>query len=872
MQDQHKTKSELINELTTLRQHIASLEGQNSSARQPAKKQLNDSETHYQMLIEALPYGIQEHDTAGVITFTNPAYDRLVGCAPGERIGTAIWDFVPSEAEEEQLRQHLAVLVTQQPVSTTYYVRQQSTKGRVIDLQVDWNYKRNEAGELLGFISVITEITNHKQSEEQLRHTMELVERSKSLLTAVIDATPDWIFAKDRNFRFILVNKSFAKAMGMIPQQMIGKNEAELGLPADQIFGQPDNPGHDFRVDDEAVLQGETWHNPNDRVTGLDGTNLIFDTYKLPLRDHQGSVVAILRVSRDVTKQRLAEETLQKQTEFQKAILNNAGYSIISTDGNGVIQTFNSTAEQMLGYRAEDIINCASLTMFHDPEELKIRAKLFSEEVGQPLQPDFEVLVVKSRHNLLNEHEWQYIRQDGQRLSVLLTITAMRDPKDHIFGFLAIANDITERKEMETELEAYRYHLEKLIIDRTYRLELIAELSGQLIAILDLNELLAELVNQLRDSFQFYHVHVYLVDKETGDLVMFEGSGDVGHLLKAKGHRLRAGQGIVGSVAQSNQPFMSEDVDKVPQFFRNPLLPNTVAELAVPIRKADVVLGVLDIQSDQPGQLSLEDVSLIQSIADQTAIAIDNARLLAEREATIVKLQEVDQAKSRFITMMSHELRTPLNAILGFTELLMMGLSGDLSPQVQQDVELIFSNGQHLLGLINDILDISQIETGQTQLSLTRLHLREVLAEVLAETSSLVKDNSLDFVTEVPASLPPVYADPTRLKQILFNLISNAIKFTPAGVVMIKAEVSPSEPSKAVITVKDTGIGIPADKQQAIFELFNQVDMSDARQYGGTGLGLAICKELVQIHGGEIGVRSEHQVGSEFFFTISLAE
>jgi len=436
--------------------------------------------------------------------------------------------------------------------------------------------------------------------------------------------------------------------------------------------------------------------------------------------------------------------------------------------------------------------------------------------------------------------------------------------------------EVDERKMLQEMLNEHGKHLEQRVVNRTRKLEAIANLSGRLNEMVEIESLLSELVNQLQDNFGYYYTHVYLVDHETNTLIMVEGSGQIGQALKALQHSLPFDVGIVGWVAQHNLPYITGDVASDNYFFANTLLPKTQSELAIPIHLSGKLLGVLDIQSEKQYAFTSEDISIMQSIADQTAIALNNAQLLAERQATIAKLQATDETKSRFITMISHELRTPLHAINGFAELLLLGLSGELSPQVHEDIKLIYNNGTHLLALINDIIDISQIETGHIQISPTMLEIPTIIDELLSQTRPLIQTrritnaSSLTIITEIPDKLPLIYADKTRLKQILFNLLSNAIKFTPDGEIIIGVDLI--ENNKIKFSVKDTGIGVPLDKQQIIFTLFQQADMSNTRQYGGLGLGLAICKTLVQLHGGEIGLISEAGVGAEFYFTLPLIE
>jgi len=435
---------------------------------------------------------------------------------------------------------------------------------------------------------------------------------------------------------------------------------------------------------------------------------------------------------------------------------------------------------------------------------------------------------------------------------------------------LVIVRNITDHTVADLELQQYRKYLEEMLSDRTHRLELIAQLSGKLNAMLDINRLLADLVNQLQDSFDYYHAHVYLYDEETQELVLKAASGEAGEKLRQQQHRLRLGEGIVGQVANNNQPFITNNVDEAISFIRNPLLPDTKSELAVPMHTGSKLIGVVDVQHHQYDGFNPEDVAMVQTIADQTAIAINNTQLLSERQSTLAQLEAVDDAKSQFITMISHELRTPLQAINGFAELLLFGLSGDLSSQAKSDIALIQNNGRHLLALIDDIIDIAQIEAGQIDITVQTLDIQTIVEEVLNDANALLTNKPVVLVPNIPQDLPTIQADQSRLKQILFNLLSNAAKFTKEGQIMLKAKISADYPDCIKFSVIDTGIGIPESKRKEIFKLFQQADMSDARRYSGLGVGLPICKALVQKHGGEIGVISSYNNGSEFWFTIPM--
>ena len=296
------------------------------------------------------------------------------------------------------------------------------------------------------------------------------------------------------------------------------------------------------------------------------------------------------------------------------------------------------------------------------------------------------------------------------------------------------------------------------------------------------------------------------------------------------------------------------------------------SELAVPLVLRGQVIGALGIKREAVPDWSEDEMTAISSIANQIALALDNARLSKEQEKTIVQLVEVDRLKSEFLTSMSHELRTPLNSIIGFADVLLQGIDGDLNDMALNDIRLIHNSGQHLLALINDILDLSKIEAGKMELVCEPINVTTAIKDVLAASSSLVKNKPVEILVDVEPSLPPINADRLRFNQILLNLVSNAAKFTEKGSITLKAEMQESVPDKMFISVIDTGIGIPAEKIDAVFDRFRQADSSTTRHYGGTGLGLAICKQLIEMHGGEIWLESEVDVGSTFHFTIPLAQ
>src|SRR6201993_3067045 len=288
----------------------------------------------------------------------------------------------------------------------------------------------------------------------------------------------------------------------------------------------------------------------------------------------------------------------------------------------------------------------------------------------------------------------------------------------------------------------------------------------------------------------------------------------------------------------------------------------------MPLMRCDDAIGTLSVLRIAPGSLSDKQIALLQTFADQAVIAIENARLFEEVQArtrelakTVEDLEVASQHKNQFVANMSHELRNPLAAILGYAELIQEGFYGALPEKSMDALTRIRSNGKHLLGLINTVLDIAKIESGQFTLNIAQYALDGVVETVCTATESLAQNKKLTLSTDVAKSLPVGLGDEQRLTQVLLNLVGNAIKFTDTGEVRVTAKAVNGHFNVSVI---DTGPGIHEEHQARIFEQFHQVDSSNTKAKGGTGLGLAIAKQIVEMHGGRIWVESMLGKGSTF--------
>ncbi|RMH69853.1 MAG: PAS domain S-box protein [Gemmatimonadetes bacterium] len=555
-------------------------------------------------------------------------------------------------------------------------VLNQETAARIAEMEARYESQRREQ-----------EAEIYRLKTQELEQTLDQSER---LLQTIINTVPDWIYIKDPQFRYLLVNKSFCEALNKPAEQIIGKTDLELGFPEELVFGDESEALRGFRVDDEAALQGETRHNSYDVAQIGDGSIRIFDTYKMPLYNSSGQIYAILSISRDITELKQAEASLRESATRLQIALQNIPVMLDAIDQDFNIVAWNAECERITGYSAAEIVdNPKAMEMLYpDPE---YRKKLFAE--WRQISGDFRDMVST------------LTCKDGTERIVAWSHNSMK----HILPDLLhweVGIDITERTRAEAELRQHRDQLEEII------------------------------------------------KKRTADL------------MEAK-----------------------------------------------------------------------------------------------------ARAEAANHAKSAFLANMSHELRTPLNGILGYAQI--MKRDQNLPKKHRNAVDIIQRSGEHLLTLINDILDLSKIEAGKLELQPAEFNFLRMLKNLVDMKQILAEHKQLEFHYDILSGLPQiVFGDEKRIRQILLNLISNAIKYTLEGHVTFRVGY---HYQRIRFEVEDTGIGIPKDKLDDIFQPFHQVSAAAARlQVEGTGLGLAISQRLAQKMGSCIYVESEEGHGSRFWFDLDL--
>ena len=511
------------------------------------------------------------------------------------------------------------------------------------------------------------------------------------------------------------------------------------------------------------------------------------------------------------------QERLDIAPTLQRAIFNSANFSSIATDAKGVIQIFNVGAERMLGFTAVEVINKITPADISDPQEIITRAKLLSVELATPIEPGFDALVFKASRGIEDIYELTYIRKDGSRFPAMVSVTALRDARDAIIGYLLIGTDNTlrnrfegEQKRLDQRLRDQQFYTRSLIESNVDAL-IATDPSG---IISDVNKQMEALTGCTRDELIGAPFKNYFTDAERAEA----GIKRVLKETKLTNYELtaRARDGKETVVSYNATTFY--DRDRTLQ---------------------GVFAAARDITE--------------RKILDQ---ALQGAKLAAEK---------ANLAKSDFLSNMSHELRSPLNAILGFAQLMEAGTPPPTAAQ-GQSIDQILQAGWYLLELINEILDLALIESGKLSLSPEPISLAEVLSDCRGMIEPLALKSGIGLTFPRFDGTPFVKADRTRVKQVVINLLSNAIKYNRAGgTVEVICAMHATERTR--ISVRDTGNGLPPEKLSQLFQPFNRLGQESGSEEG-TGIGLVVSKRLVELMGGDIGAESTVGVGSVFWIEL----
>ncbi len=726
----------------------------------------------------------------GSFVALNSAWQDTLGFTLPE-IQNRQWDLLIHPADRQETLAKIEGVKTGEHESVTFENRFQCQ-----DASYKWLrwHATKPPGEDRCYI-VVNDITMQKQLEAKLRENetrfqqlaMKHIEESEFLHT-LMENTPDHIYFKDTESRFVRINRSLADRFGL-------KNPAEAVLKTDFDFFTREHAQQAYQ-DEQAVIKSgkpieakqekETW--PNEQDTWV-------STTKVPIRDREGRIKGTCGISRDITEYYRAQQAVQDSEAKWRSLVESAPDIISTMDLDGRL-TFVNRLPANLGLGPQDVIGKSVFDFLAEDHHERLR-----EACAQVIETG-EVATYEVRGQMSGY--WY--------ASCLGPIK----PEGRLVGFVMTSTDITDRKQAEIELQRSEERFRRAVLNAPLPIMIHSE-DGE---VLQISRAWTELTG-------YTHEDIPAVAKWLEQTSNKEAEAIKAHLSQLYRSTERVAEGEYEIFTKSGEK-----------------------------------------------QIWEFSSSLLGELPDNRRLGISMALNVTERIKTQKAMQQAKEtaeyasrAKSDFLANMSHELRTPLNAIIGFAEILRDELVGSINPEQKECINDIHISGQHLLEMINDILDLSKIEAGKMVLHLEEFSIVEAVEEVNAIITALAVKKDLDLTLTYNQD-GIVEADRIKFKQIFYNLLSNAVKFTPeGGKVTTKLEVNETE---LCAQVMDTGIGISEADQAKLFAPFTQIDTSKSRRYGGTGLGLALTQRLIALHGGGISVRSQEGKGSRFTLRIPL--
>ncbi len=806
---------------------------------------IKTSERRYRLLTENASDMLAEHALDGSFSFVTPASLLITGYTPEELIGKSIYDFVDPDQLDFIKQEHGHILKSEEPVPVTYSFRHKA--GHYIWLESSTRmYSAGEDETELRILAVSRDVSERVAFEENLqllnasldeqqyrvRLLYELSASSNLSLEEQLSAT---LKAGVENLEMSLgiisqiqgeeytVLHFHPEASGLTQGQIfkLGDTYCSIALEASEIVAI-----NEMKVSKFAnhpcymVFNLESYIGVPIRINGKPFGTLNFsnaEPRKKPFTDSDRDFVKLMGqwVSR-VLEQDRATRALQQSEEKFRAVVRSAVVGVITMDAQGIVESFNVSAEKIFGYTRDEVLGKNVNMLMGSPEAEKHDSFLQQyRSSADPLER------IESR-------EVQGRRKDGQVVYLDLGINEVRTESSHFFT--GMIRDITLQKKAVDDLANAHLQLKSVFNSATQVAIIATDLDGK-ITIFNpgaermLGYTSEEIIGQVSDIFH--------LDSEVQQRAA-ELSEELGRPVL--GFDTFVALAKLGGYAEKEWTYVRKDGSQL-------MVDSAVTATFDTTGEITGFLGVaLDITQRKRAE---EALRLAKSVAEAA-----------------------NQTKSEFLTNMSHELRTPLNSVIGFSNIILRNAETRLEPKEITYLERIQANGKHLLELINDILDLSKVEAGGMDLEIVSLNVGDLVRELLGQVESQVSEKPVRLENDIPPALVEIQTDPGKLKQILLNLLSNAIKFTAEGSVTVKILAHPETRRPTSIQVIDSGIGIPEDRIENIFDEFEQVDSSTQRKYGGTGLGLSISQALCELMGYTLSVTSELTKGSTFKIAI----
>lgn len=687
---------------------------------------------------------------------------------------------------------------------------------------------------------VVSALNNMRQ---RLASAYQIVQESQENTHLMVGAVQDYaILRLDRQGRVTTWNLGAERIFGYSPDDITGRLHSTFFQPEDVATGKATYLLEKARTRGQAREEG--W-----RVR-KDGSLFRANDSITALYDHARKLQGFSMVTRDITERQRAELALQLERDRAQGYLDTVETVIVALDTEGRISTINRKGCQLLEYAEEQLIGKNWFaTCLPQPE-------------GNSLVHPYFLAIISGDMAHVEYFENHVLTRSGRSRLIAWHNAVLRDGQGKICGTLSAGEDVTERRQVESE----QYRLRRV-------LRLLSDCNLSLVHTVHEQKLLSDVCRLIVETGGYLTAWIGLLE-HNGDksLRLAAQSGDEDICLKSVRVAWMGSQdleaGPVGTAIGTGAAQIAQNSSAspgMPPWHEAAIERGYQSFITLPLISYQQTLGALVVYSVEPEAFNGEEAALLEELARNLAFGIDTLRTHGLREVA----EAASLAKSAFLANMSHEIRTPLNAITGMAGLIRR--SG-VTPQQAERLDKIDAAGEHLLDIINSVLDLSKIEAGKFELEETEINIGSIAANVAAMLSDRAQAKHLQLTVEPLPQVLHLLGDATRLQQALLNYASNAVKFTDAGSIVLRTKLE-SEPADRMLIrfeVQDTGIGIAPDVIDRLFSAFEQADNSTTRRYGGTGLGLAITRKLAELMDGTAGVVSTLGVGSTFWFTARL--
>jgi PAS domain S-box-containing protein len=824
------------------------------SARRLRSEWSNTEEREHLLMttLRSIGDAVMSVDAEGRITFLNPVAERLTGWAEASARGLPLGDvfrIVHTTTRESLENAAVTAMRRGQPASSRGPICLLARDGAEHAIADNASPIRNDEDEIVGCVLVFRDVTERELADSALQ-------ASQEMFAMITDHVSDMITVLDLQGRRLYNSASYERLLAPPSGLYLTDSFASL---------HPDDRERIKHIFDETVRTG-VGQRTEYRLIDKRGTAVHIESVGNVIRGPDNRPQRVLVVSRDITERRQANERVRQEKEFSEQLINSMpGIFYLNTVDRKMLR-WNRNFETVTGYSGEEIAQIEPLGFF-PPEQRPL--------VGSRMAKVFETGQADVEASLVCKH--------GQRIPFYLT--GVRIQIDGQPCLIGVGIDITERLEAEETVRRTMRRLgrQNRALSEHARTPSLSGLKAE-DAFRRITEVAAETLEVSRASIWFYN--------DAGDAIrcvdLFEEEGkkhSQGLELAARDYPAYFAALAEERAIAANDARSDPNTREFTPHYLTPL--GITSMLDAPIRSSGKMVGVLCNEHTGPARAwTPDEQNFAGSMADLVSLSLEiiqreqaEAALREERANLEIKvhertrdlaeanerLQELDRLKSEFLATMSHELRTPLNSIIGFTGILRQGLAGPLNEEQLKQLGMVHFSARHLLGLINDLLDLSRIESGKMEVVAEDFPLEEAIGEVVQSLTPTAVQKKLTLETHFDEPQLVLHSDRKKTFQIFLNLTNNALKFTERGGVRIDVKTTPAE---VIITVSDTGIGIRPESIAGLFQAFRQVDGSARRTYEGTGLGLYLCKKLSSMLGGSIRAESEFGVGSRFTVTL----